>query len=262
MSIRSGVLIAGVAAILWPLLAIARLPLTGELDVPEWTAPPDEIIDFYENSSFDTEFKIGIGMVILAYLLLVVFLVKVADLLIDEGGLTRWMGLLILAGGVLETSFVAGYLGTFAAATFRASHGGLTGDGYVALNDLSIISYWLDVLASAFWITALGVAIVRTRLFPRWLGWILLANGAGLVIAFFLPRDAWDAVSGLPYLWVLIAGIIMLLRSEQYTDSDPLERAATWLRGNSSRVCGCFAGICSRQMRGTMQSLACPTCGC
>jgi hypothetical protein len=55
---------------------------------------------------------------------------------------------------------------------------------------------------------ASAVAILRTRAFPAWLGWVTLAFAVIAVI----PWIGWAAlVWGLP-LWVLVVGIWMLTR--------------------------------------------------
>lgn len=47
---RSGLLIAGWAAVLGTVLSFARAPLTGELDLPETTASPEAIVGFFQGS--------------------------------------------------------------------------------------------------------------------------------------------------------------------------------------------------------------------
>ena len=222
MNDRMTIRIAGVAGILWPVLAVSRLPFTGEIDMPEWTAPPSDFIEFYEGSSFDTSFKFGIGMAVVAYVLLIVFLARIAVLLRDIDVKFRWLGNLLVAGSVVDSTLVAGYLATISAATFRASHGGHSGDGYVALYDLSLTIYWVGLIAANLWIVPFGVAILVAGILPRWLGWLVLVNAPALLVAFFLSVDVWNAISGLPYLWVLIAAIVMLRRADQYEEPDLL----------------------------------------
>lgn len=214
---RRGALIAGAAGVLWPVLAWARVPLTGVLDQPSWTDDPATIVDFYTASSFDGAFVTGIALVSIAYVLFLVFMFKVADLLGDVDGGSRWVGYLIVGGAAMDTALVFAYLAPFAAAVFWAGHGGLSADAYLALHGLSFSVLWMEMIAIAIWMTPLGVAIVRTGLFPTWLGWAVLANAAGLLIAFFLPYEVWVVFGGLPYLWILGAAITMLRRPERFS---------------------------------------------
>ena len=211
-----GVRIAAACGILWPVLAISRLFLTGELDRPDWTGTTSNIVDFYESSTFDSVFLAGVGMVALGYLLLLVFVSKVSALLeIDQEG-APWLGKSILAVAVVGVCFTMGYLATFTAAVFWASHAGLGVDGYLALHGLSYASYGLSLVSDLVLGVLLGGAIVITRLFPQWLGWAMILTGIAEGIAWFMAPDIWNATSGLPYLWVLIAAVIMTRRPERY----------------------------------------------
>lgn len=218
-SLRSslGVRNAAICGILWPLLSIVRLPLTGEFDRPDWTASPSSIIDFYENTSFDGAFVVGIGLVALAYR----FSSYSSPNWLPSSGNTRrgapWLGNSVLAFNIVNVGFTAGYLASFASAVFWSSHGGLSGDAYLTLHGLSFGSYWFALPTDLLANLALGGAIVATRLFPRWLGWAMILTGLAEAVSWFFSPDVWNATSGLPYLWILIAAVIMLVRSDRYT---------------------------------------------
>lgn len=215
---RRGTLLAGVAGVLWVVFALARVPLTGVLDQPSWTDDRSAIVDFYANSKFDAGFIIGIALAAVAYILFLVFVAKVADLIGDSDGGSRWVGYLILGGAAMDTALVYAYLAPFGAAVFWAGHGGLSADTYLALHGLSFSFLWLELITITVWMAPLGVAVVRTGLFPRWLGWLMLANAGGTVASFFLPYSVWIVTGGLPYLWVLIAALLMLTRPARYSE--------------------------------------------
>jgi hypothetical protein len=127
------------------------------------------------------------------------------------------LGKSILAVSVVEVGSTMGYLATFTAAVFWASNGGLGVDAYLALHGLSYASYGLALVSDLLLGVVLGGAIVITRLFPRWLGWAMILTGVAEGVAWFLTPDIWNATSGLPYLWVLIAAVIMITRPAKYT---------------------------------------------
>lgn len=214
MTPRIGILIAGWAGVLWPVLAFARVPLTGVLEQPSWTDDPADIVSFYTNSSFDAAFVTGMAMVTVAYLLFLVFVARVADLLTDRG--SRWVGYLILGGAAMDTAMVYAYLAPFAAAVFWAGHGGLSPVTYLGLHGLSFSFLWLEFITITLWMAPLGFAMARTKLFPTWLSWVIVLNAAALLVSFFLPYEVWVVTGGLPYLWILVAGILMIRRSERY----------------------------------------------
>lgn len=220
---RTGVLIAGWAGLLWPVLAIARAPLTGVLDQPSWTADPDEIVSFYTSSSFDTAFLIGMALATAAYVLFLVFMVKLAQILREEMG-SPWIGYLIVGGAAMETAVVVAYLAPFGAAVFWAGHGGVSPDAYLALHGLSFGFLWLDLIAITAWMAPLGGTMIRSRLFPTWLGWVFVVNTAALLVSFFLPSEAWNVTGGLPYLWILITAALILRKPDKYAASTPERR--------------------------------------
>jgi hypothetical protein len=83
----------------------------------------------------------------------------------------------------------------------------------VLAKDLSIVFFaGVGVLLLAF-----GLAIIRTRTLPAWLGWL------GIILGVFgiLPLGGLDVAAGM--LWVLLASICMLIchRSQQTRISTP-----------------------------------------
>lgn len=215
---RRGTVIAGVAGVLWPVLALARVPLTRALDQPAWTDDPARIVDFYTDATFNAAFVSGIAVVAVAYVLFLVFIAKAADVLGDVDGGSRWVGSLIIAAAAMDTALVYAYLAPFAAAVFWASHGGLTADAYLVLHGLSFSFGWIEMITIIAWMVPLGVAIARTGFFPRWLGWLVLVNATGLMVSFFLPYEVWVVFGGLPYLWILIAAVFMLAHVDRFSE--------------------------------------------
>lgn len=227
LSSRRGTIIAGIAGVLWPVLAIIRVPLTRVIDQPSWTAERTAIVDFYEDIDFDAAFVVGIFSVTVAFLLFLVFIAKVAELLGDTDGGSRWLGYLIVGGAAMDTALVFAYLAPFATAVFWAGNGGLSADSYLVLHGLSFSFLWMELLAITVWMVPVGVGMVRTRLYPTWLGWLFLANSAAFLVAFFLPYAAWAVIGGLPYIWVLIAAVVMLARLDRFSASDHAVTATT-----------------------------------
>jgi hypothetical protein len=213
-----GAAIAGWAGVLHVALAIVPpFALTREADQPSWTDPPAAIVAFYQGASFDPGFMTGVLMEAVSFVLLLVILAKVADLMAGADGGSRWMGWLIVGGVALEMAFgIFGYLAPLVAAVFRADHGGLSDSGYLALHDLRFAFYWLDLVVLPIWMVPLGIAIIKTRLFPSWIGWAFIANAVALVPTLYLPVDIWDPVSGIPSIWILIMAVLMILRPERY----------------------------------------------
>lgn len=211
------IIVAGWAGLLHAVLAIvASAALTGEIDQPSWSAAPSEIVAFYQAADFDATYMTGVLMVATSFLLLFVFLVVVADLLSWIDRVPRWTVWLIVGGAGLEMAFgIFGYLATFAAAVFRADHGGLADASALALHDLRFAFYWLDLPAMALWMLPLGIAIIRSSLLPHWIGWAFAVNAVALLPAFFMSPAVWDPLSGLPLVWVVALSGWVMLRSRR-----------------------------------------------
>lgn len=219
-STATGVKIAGLAGVLWAVLSIARLPLTGEANLPARDATPEQIASFFQGLSFDGGFIVGIGLVSIGWVLLPVFIAFVAHLLGRIDPRMRWVGLVALAGAILEVGLTAFYLGAYSTGVFWASHVSPGADAYGILHGISGSLLWLDSLLVALWLVPLGTSIIVTRLFPRWLGWALVATTIGSIVAFFFVSEVLvNVFGGLPYLWVLIAGLLLLVRSDRYAQT-------------------------------------------
>ncbi|HXV70900.1 MAG TPA: hypothetical protein VEB69_05805 [Acidimicrobiia bacterium] len=214
---RTGTIIAGVAGLLHVILAVIAPALTGELTQPSWSEPSASILDFYQTTAFDTSFMAGVFLEGVAFVVVLVLIAKLSDLVGNAEGGSPWLGRLIFGGAVLDTALILAYLSTLGAAGFRTSHGGMNADGYLLLNDLRFAFIWVGLLALVLWLASLGFAMIRTALFPRWLGWAMLVNSATILIAFFLPVRAWDITTGLPILWVLVIAVLLLTRPDRYS---------------------------------------------
>ncbi|MDX1449486.1 MAG: hypothetical protein R3246_10550 [Acidimicrobiia bacterium] len=221
-SVRVGVRIAGWSAILWGVLSVARAPLTGEVDMPPWTAPRPDIVAFADRQDFDAAFVVGIAMAAVGWCLLMVFLAVVSSLLPER---LRWVGYLILGGGAISIAGTITYLSLVGAGVFWASNGGLGADGHLVLNGLTWSFLWIDQISGFLWVLPLAIVIVHTALFPRWLGWLMVANVAAAFVAFFLPPEVSMVTGGLPYLWILVAGVVMLARFDRYAAPAVLREA-------------------------------------
>ena len=126
----------------------------------------------------------------------------------------------ILGGTTLATVSLAIDLAASSAAAFWVAAGAITGTSEyavaVSLNviansvfDVTIVGYWLALLA-------LGIGMVLSDTYPRWLGWGLLVLGA-VVVAASVPRlftgstpilDIVFAIpAGLTSIWALVLGV-------------------------------------------------------
>ena len=203
--------------------------LDGKADQPSSNQLAPAIIAFYQGASFDPAFMTGVLMEGASFALLLVVLAKVADLVGGADGGSRWIGWLIVAGAALEMAFgIFGYL-----ATLMAGSSGPITEGCPTRATSSCTTCASRSLARPrvlpLWMVPLGVAIIRTRFFPPWLGWAFIVNAAALLPTLYLPVDLWDPVSGLPSVWILVMAAMMIRRPERYSGGavNPETPAAT-----------------------------------
>jgi hypothetical protein len=138
------------------------------------------------------------------------FVVALTSLLRRAEGEAAWRSAVAMASGVLYVALVLS--GNEVAATLRADD-----------LDPQIARYAFDEGQAAFanarvalgsCAVCCGWVIASTRFLPRWVGWLAIASGAGLV----LSRISWTSYIWLPFylmfwLWVSTVAVLLLRRN-------------------------------------------------
>ena len=212
---RGGLLIAGWSAVLGTILSVARAPLTGEFDLPETTASPEAIVGFFRGASFDAAFVGGMVMACIGWLLYLVFIAKVADLIQAIDVKNRFVGYLMMGGTVLNIGTTLGYVATLSVGVSSASGEGVGNDVLVVLFGLMWTFIYLGTLVWALVAIPMWYAVVGTAYIPRWMGWAILIIFVANLAANFTPLEVSSVTGGLPYLWMLTAGVMLLIRSNR-----------------------------------------------
>jgi hypothetical protein len=129
------------------------------------------------------------------------------------------MDVAVAAMAISVTLEVAAYAVVAGAA--RLAVGGADSGLVVALDGAA---FWLDLLIfgpAGVSLLAAGAAMLRSRLFPRWLGWIaLLAGGAGTIGCVLSAATAGKSAAGLAdalgsvaaigmWVWMLVTGVLL-----------------------------------------------------
>lgn len=213
---RGGLLIAAWSAVLGTVLSFARAPLTGEFDLPQTSGPPEAIIGFFRGSNFDAAFVGGMVMACIGWLLYLVFIAKVADLLQAVDVKYRFVGYLMMGGTVLNIGTTLGYVATLTVGVSSATGAGVGTDVLVILFGFIWTLIYLGTLVWALVAIPMGYAVVRTAFIPRWMGWAILIILAANLAANFMPFEVSSVTGGLPYLWMLTAGMMLLIQSNRY----------------------------------------------
>ncbi|MEN4042606.1 MAG: DUF4386 domain-containing protein [Anaerolineaceae bacterium] len=79
----------------------------------------------------------------------------------------------------------------------------------------------LGYIFTAFWSLLVGLAMLGSHRFPRWLGWVGILASLGIIVGLLEPAGAtWaGAVNAMAYvfwaLWLLLSGILLLIRGDR-----------------------------------------------
>ncbi len=221
---KRGTMIAAVAGILFAVLSLARVPLTGETGLPTWEASTGEVVEFFQSLTFDTAFLVGMGMVTIGWLLLLVFIARFSSIVGQADGGSLWLGRLIVSLAVVNVALTFPDLIAISTGARLADTGGVGTDSFLLLHSVANGVIWFALLTDALLWAAIGVAVLITHAFPRWLAVAFVGTALLEVVAFFGPVELWYAVGGLVYLWTLLLAVVMLIRADRHsrTGSDAL----------------------------------------
>jgi hypothetical protein len=216
----------------WPLIGgivFAVLMVVGGalvLDVPRADAPELDVAEYLADGSAHTRNIIGAYFWVVGALAFLWFLTRLRSVLRRAEGGTGALSNLTFGAGV---AFAAIWM-VSAAALAAVPYAIELRDAPVTQPDLvrvlSAMGGLLLLLGGAFAgllvVVAASVAILRTGVYPRWLGWL------GIVTAIVLP---FAVIYGniLPFVgWVFIASVVMLVRrNEMATTIDSAGRLAS-----------------------------------
>jgi hypothetical protein len=183
-------------------LVIAAFLIGG--DTPDIDASTGEVASFY--TSNDSDQVLSGALLAYAVFFLAIFFSTVTGALrraeVDRGASSA----VAFAGGILLSG---GFL-IFAGLSFTLGDAGDSLDPAAAqaLNALNEDLFFPVAVGTTLFLFGVGTAVLKTAMFPRWLGWVAIVGGViGLTpVGFF-------ALAFLG-LWVLISSIMMFTRAD------------------------------------------------
>jgi Domain of unknown function (DUF4386) len=169
-----------------------------------------------------TGFDIGTGMVVLAGILLAVALLGFYDVLRDAGPAMILAPVLGIFGLVLVT--ISHSLPIVMAEEFASDFAGAGPSARITLQTTGDLmagtalatNYVGDLLLWAVAVPLFGLAAVRTRAVPRWIGWLGLFVGVvgGWIGAFGIVSSAVEDITAIGFLaffvWMIAMGVALL----------------------------------------------------
>lgn len=206
---RSGTRVAAIAVIAAAVMAPFGAIMSGWADQATWLDSASAVVAFYHRSGYQGRVT-GTLLIGLAFLLLLIFVAKLADVISTADPPSAWHGRLILAIAGVDAALVLVAVAAFSAAIWRGAHGGASEEGFVMMNDIQFAFGWLSLLASAVLAFAIGSAILRGGLVPLWLGWVILADGVLFLFGEFSPLVVWDVAYGLFLGLLVVMGVLLV----------------------------------------------------
>ena len=200
--------VAGFAGLATMILIFVPIAV-GTRPEPPFNAPATEFLTYYRSPNTPAaqfrSFVFTVGLITFAW-----FVVALTILLRRAEGEAPWRSTIAMVSGVLLVAPVL--FGNEVAVALRADD-----------LDPQIAMYAFDEGQAAFanarvalgsFAVCCGWVIASTRFLPRWLGWLAIVGGVGLV----LSRISWtNQIWLLPYmmfwLWVIIVSILLLRRN-------------------------------------------------
>lgn len=196
----------GVVGLLAPVLVLGPISAASGQE-PGFTGDATAVRAFFASTAGPAH-ALGSAVVTLGLLALLWFAVGLAVLLADAEGPPAWRSAI---GAGSAVAFVGSALqGGWQAASYRAA--GLTDPLALYAFDVGNLTFANGWVFLGSWSCCVGWVVLSRRSAPRWLGWVALAAGVGLVLARFgWTSPAWYLPYALCWIW-MIAWSIRLLR--------------------------------------------------
>lgn len=194
--------LVGMVLIFVPIIAMASL---GE---PPFDATREEVTAFFRNTAESAWADAAGTVALLGLVALTSFMVGLSLLLRRAEGEPAWRSTAALVFGAL---FVA-YLFTDSSWDAAGNRGADLDPGLAHfafdMGNLGFANAWVSMGSFAAFG---GWVVLRTRVFRRWLGWLMVASGVGLALSRFVwTTNAWLLPYALFWIWVVLVCVRLL----------------------------------------------------
>jgi hypothetical protein len=189
---------AGLAALVLVFVPIIALASLGE---PAFDATSEEVAAFFRNTAESSWADAAEVVFLLGVVALTSFMVWLCLLLRRAEGEPPWRSTVALVFGALFAAY------PFTNASWEAAgNRGADLDPGLAhfafdMGNIGFANAWLSMGTFAAFA---GWAVLKTGAFRRWLGWLMVASGVGLVLSRFVwTTNAWLVPYALFWIWVI-----------------------------------------------------------
>jgi hypothetical protein len=169
----------------------------------------DEVLAFLRATS-STLARFGSYLVVVGMVALIWFAVGLALLLARAEGRPPWRSSIATASALVFVGLVLHAPGE--AASYRAQT--LTPELAAYAFDVGNLGFANGWVAMGSFVLCAGWAMISTRFAPRWLGWLAVAGGGGLVLSRAVwTSEIWLVPYGFFWLWLIIVSVRLLRRA-------------------------------------------------
>ena len=202
----------GIAFVLLQLVSQALLSVGGA--EPRFDAGSEKIAQFFADRDSELVWP-GPYLATLAFVPFLWFVGTVWSALHRAEEDPAWLSLVALGSGLVAVAIGLVAVLFWPIAVFRVDEGLDPEIGRLIfdLGNYAFVTFWVVI---AGFVLAVGLATLRTRALPRWLGWASIVLAVGLLAA----RVAWTSqASFTPYvlfwIWLFVAGVILIRRARR-----------------------------------------------
>jgi Domain of unknown function (DUF4386) len=202
--------VTGIAGLVFFAMTVAWIVTTSMSGKePAFDGGADAVLAYFRATS-STLAGFGSYLMVVGMVAMIWFAIGLALLLGRAEGRPPWRSSIAAASALVFIGVVLNAPGE--AASYRAQT--LTPELAAYAFDVGNLGFANGWVAMGSFLLCAGWAMIRTRLAPRWFGWLAVAGGVGLV----LSRAMWTSpIWLLPYalfwLWVIIISVRLLRRT-------------------------------------------------
>jgi hypothetical protein len=210
--------VTGVAGLLALVLVLGPISAASGQE-PGFTGTAAEVRVFFLSTSGSAA-AFGSALATVGLVTILWFAVALAVLSARAEGVPAWRS--AIAAVSAATFVILNLSGGWEAASYRAA--GLTDELALYAFDEGNLTFANSWVAMGSFAVCVGWVVLRTRWAPRWLGWVALVSGVGLVLVRFAwSGELWFVPYALFWLWVIGLSIHLLRtarRGVATTDSE------------------------------------------
>jgi hypothetical protein len=171
--------------------------------------------------------RFAIGLELLGFCLMVVFLARLHAVLRDAEGPGGWLATLALSGGLVT---VAVKLGSAAFYVVGLSVDDLAGEQARLMIQLGDAAFLVSAMTSGLLVLGAAGSSLRSGVLPRWLAWLGVPIGALAVLGSLSPTSL-DGGPGVPgfllgLLWLAAVSVVIAVRGDAVAPARVIDREA------------------------------------